>query len=64
MWNYILIKEEVEQYTKADHNACHTLCIIAKLAPHYGGLVPPLCDYSRVEVNNNKHIYINDSAES
>jgi multiple antibiotic resistance protein len=35
-------EREVEQITKADRNACHALCRMAKSAPRYGGLVPPL----------------------
>jgi len=31
----------IEQITKADRDACHALCRMAKLAPHYGSLVPP-----------------------
>jgi len=37
-----IITRKTEQITKADCNACHTLCRKAKFAPHYGGLVPPL----------------------
>jgi len=37
----IYLKLAMEQITKADCDACHALCRMAKPAPRYGGLVPP-----------------------
>ena len=42
----------IEQITKADRNARHAFCGKAKPAPHFGGLVPPLC--VREDIGNAK----------